>query len=153
MDTSKPRLERLRAFMRPVIEWAYLVTGTLILMLIAEWTLEQVGVLQPPVEGSIPDAVYIALSAASLAVGGLVFLGWPFALAVIWLYRRERPILIPAVAFLAAEVTFAVNTLALPGSEALFIVFGGLLGIHAVTGVWAWATGRRRARLHRSVDP
>jgi hypothetical protein len=36
MDTSKPRLERLRAFMRPVIEWAYLVTGTLILMLIAE---------------------------------------------------------------------------------------------------------------------
>lgn len=147
MDTSTPRLERLRALLRPVIEWAYLVTGVLILALIAEWSLEQVGVIEPPVEGSIPDAVYVGLVFASLAVGGLIFLGWPFALVVIWLYVRERPILIPAVAFLAAEVAFAINTLALPGSSPMFILFGGLLGLHAVTGVWAWTKGRRGARF------
>ena len=155
MDAPTPRLERLRTVLRPVIEYAYLVTGTLILALIAEWTLEQTGVLESPVEGSMPDTVYIALAFASLAVGGIVFLGWPFALGVIWLFRRERPILLPAVALLAAESAFAISTLALPGSSVMFIVFGALLGLHAVTGVRAWVRGRgrgrRRIRLQRST--
>jgi hypothetical protein len=148
MDTSTPRLERLRAFLRPVIEWSYLVTGMVILALIAAWTLEQVGLLEAPVEGSIPDAAYLVLAFASMAVGGLIFLGWPFALAVIWLYRRERRILLPAAFFLAAELAFAVNTLVVPGSEAMFILSGGLLGLHAVTGVRAWARRRQGTRLH-----
>ena len=137
-------LERLRALLRPVIEWAYLATGFLVLALVSEWTLEQVGVMEPPMEGSIPDSLYVALVLASMAVGVLIFFGWPFAIAVIWLFRRERRILIPAVSFLAAEVAFAINTLVFPGSSAMFIVFGGLLSLHAVTGVWAWIQGRRR---------
>ena len=113
------RRERLQAWVRPVVRWVYLATGVLILPLVLEGLLEQVGILEPPLESTILDPIYVALLFSALAVGGLIFLGWPFAIAVLLLYGREWPLVTPAILFLVAEAAFAVSFI-FPGSEAMF---------------------------------
>ena len=127
-----------------VVAWSYLVAGLLVLPLVAEFLLEELGLIPRPIEGSLPDALVLGLMLDSIFVGGLIFFGWPFVIAIAWFLRHDKRLVVPALVFLVAELLFALNSVLWPGCDALFrasMAFAGLFGIAAV---WAWAQWLRR---------
>jgi len=99
--------------------------------------------IRPPIESALPETVFIALVLDAFAVGGIIFLGWPFAIAVIWFFRNDRTLIVPAILFLVAEGLLAVNLLAWPSSQAMFRICVAVGGVFCIAAIRAWVLWAR----------
>jgi O-antigen/teichoic acid export membrane protein len=71
-------------------------------------------------------------------VGGIIFLGWPFAIVIVWFFRHDRRFAVPAILFLVAEGLLATNLLVWPGSQAMFAVCVAFGGVFCIAAIRAW---------------
>lgn len=127
-----------RAKWNGLVAWTYLVTGLLVLPLVLEFLLEELGVIARPIEGSLPDVVVLGLMFDAIVVGGLILFGWPFMIAIAWFLRDDKRLAVPAILFLVAEGLLALTNLVFPGSHALFRVSMAAGGLFGITAVRAW---------------
>jgi len=121
-----------------LVAWTYLVAGLLVLPLVLEFLLEELGVIARPMEGSLPDVVVLGLMFDAIVVAGLILFGWPFMIAIAWFLRDDRRLAVPAVRFLVAVGLLALTNLVFPGSQALFRVSMAAGGLFGITAVRAW---------------
>ena len=144
-----------RAVWKGVVAWSYLAAALMLLPLLVEFGLEQVGVIHgPALEDELPDSVLIVLMFDALAVGGVALVYWPVAAAtVLFWWRSDRRFAIPAVLFLIADGLLFLNVvLALPDSGPLFWVCMAFGWFFAIAALHAWFSWIRR-RTGRSEDP
>ena len=128
----------VRGKWKGIVAWSYLIAGLILLPLLLEFLLEQLGVIRPPVESALPEAVLIALMLDAFAVGGIIFLGWPFAIAIAWFLRHDWRFALPAILFLVAEGLLAIHLLVWPGSQTMFRVCMAFGGIFCIAAIRAW---------------
>jgi hypothetical protein len=123
---------------KAIVAWSYLIVALVALPLFLEFLLEALGVIRPPIESALPEVVFIALVLDAFAVGGIIFLGWPFAIAIVWFLRHDRRFAAPAILFLVAEGLLATNLLVWPGSQAMFAVCVAFGGVFCIAAIRAW---------------
>lgn len=137
MDRSASRHPRLRASARGMVAWSYLLIGLLVLPMMVDLLLHGLGVVSDSI---LP----IPAELGGWLLGMLIFLGWPFAIAVAWFFRRDRLLAFPAVLFLAAELVVVVWFQAAPASgfaEAIVALAGLAFGIAAIRAWVLWIQG------------
>ena len=131
MGESQPRHTRLRAFLRGFVAWSYLATGLLVVPMMADLMLHELGLIS---ESLLP----VPPELGGWVLGVLIFLGWPFAVAIAWFLRQDRVLAVPAVLFLAAELIFAILYWISPTSTLLFSLSGMAGAVYGVSAIRAW---------------
>jgi hypothetical protein len=134
---------------KSAIAWSYLMAALILLPLLVEFLLEQVGVIHgPTLQDELPDSVFMALMFDAIAVGVLILLYWPIAgLIVLFYWNSDRQFTIPAVLFLVGNGLLLLDqfVLALPDSGPLFricIASGWLFVIAAIRAWFVWVRMR-----------
>jgi hypothetical protein len=132
MDEPVSRHVRARAFLRGLIAWVYLATGLLVLPLMLDLLLHESGLIT----GSL---LPVAAELGGWLLGLLIFLGWPFAMAIAWFLRRDRVLALPALLFLAAELMVGIYFQSTNPSGLLLSLAGIAGAAFAVGAIRAWA--------------
>lgn len=118
---------RARSVVRGLVAWSYLFAGLLVLPLTFDLLLHEIGM--------ISRSILLVPELFGWLTGVLIFLGWPFAVAIAWFFRRDWVLALPAVLFLAAELIVLIWFQAGPGSRLLEVtaaVAGAAFGISAL---------------------
>lgn len=132
MDRSGSRRSRVRAFLRGLVAWGYLAAGLLVLPLMVDLLLHELGLTSDSILPFPPEL-------GGWLLGLLIFLGWPFAIAVAWFLRRDRVLALPAVLFLVAEVMVGIYFRS-TGASSLLLSMAGIAGAaFGVAAIRAWA--------------
>lgn len=131
MDEPVRRRPRVRALVRGLVASIYLVTGLVVTPLMADLLLHELGVISDSLLPFPPEL-------GGWLLGFLIFLGWPFAIAVAWFFRRDRLLALPAVLFLVAELIFAIGYGTAPASSLLLSLSGLAGAVFGVSAIRAW---------------
>jgi len=134
LKTGRPRVSPL---LRGLVAWCYLFTGLLTLPVASDLLLHELGVIS----GSLLPVPELG----GWLIGLLIFLGWPFAIACAWIFRRDSVLALPAVLFLAAELMLVIHFQVAPNSKLLSLlsaIAGAVFGISAIR-TWMFWVGDR----------
>ncbi len=135
MGESETGRSRARPVLRGLVAWSYLLAGLLVLPLAVDLLLHELGVISGSVL-PVPELF-------GWLTGFLIFLGWPFAIAIAWFFRLDRVLALPALLFLAAELVvvawFQVGTTSRL-LESITALAGAVFGVGAIR---AWVLVRR----------
>jgi hypothetical protein len=135
MGESEAGPSRARGALRGLVAWSYVLSALLVLPLSVDVLLHELGLIS----GSLLPVPELF----GWLTGVLIFLGWPFALAIVWFFRRDRVLVLPAVLFLAAEMIVVVWFQVAPTSrllESITALGGAVFGVSAIR---AWVLVRR----------
>lgn len=132
--------------LKAVVAWSYLISAVMVSPLLVELLLEAVGILHgSALEEELPETLLWLLLLDSLAVGGLMLLAWPLAaLVVLFCWRRDRRLAVPAVFFLAGDALFFLGPhVGLPRLvESAVVACGWVFVITAIRTWFLWLRGR-----------
>jgi hypothetical protein len=131
MEVFATRRPRLRVFARGLVAWSYLPIGLLVVPMMVDLLLNEFGLISGSILPFPPEL-------GGWLLGVLIFLGWPFAIAIAWYFRRDRVVALPAVLFLGAELIFAIVYWVWPTSGAMLALSGIAGAVFGVSAIRAW---------------
>lgn len=132
MGDSETRHPRVRAALEGLVAWSYLAIGLLVLPMMLDLLLHELGVISGSLLPFPPEL-------GGWLLGLLIFLGWPFAIAIAWFFRRDRVLALPALLFLGGELLLALHFQVFPLSSLLFVICGIAGAAFGVSAIRAWA--------------